>query len=181
MFSLICAWIYAKVNNREAGDLRRHRTHSAVIVINILILDFLYISPVILQGLLLHKWTNFNPNITTSNIKYGMKVLTHSQTTTVEPLKHRNGGIIPYHTLLGMWYLIDAILIRVSYRGPAGFRLSSCSIDFVNTTTAKEWVIYLMGWSNHKCYQQFCNCSQRSHGPYIWMPTALEYIMEQYH
>ena len=27
MFSLICAWINGWVNNREAGDLRRHRTH----------------------------------------------------------------------------------------------------------------------------------------------------------
>ena len=27
MFSLICAWINAWVNNREAGDLRRHRGH----------------------------------------------------------------------------------------------------------------------------------------------------------
>ena len=27
MFSLICAWINGWVNNREAGDLRRHRIH----------------------------------------------------------------------------------------------------------------------------------------------------------
>ena len=27
MFSLICAWIYSWVNNRETGDLRRHRAH----------------------------------------------------------------------------------------------------------------------------------------------------------
>ena len=27
MFSLICAWINGWVNNREAGDLRRHRAH----------------------------------------------------------------------------------------------------------------------------------------------------------
>ena len=32
MFSLICAWIIGWVNNREAGDLRRHRAHSDVIV-----------------------------------------------------------------------------------------------------------------------------------------------------
>ena len=31
-FSLICAWINDWVNNREAGDLRRHRTHYDVIV-----------------------------------------------------------------------------------------------------------------------------------------------------
>ena len=31
MFSLICVWINGWVNNREAGDLRRHRGHYAVI------------------------------------------------------------------------------------------------------------------------------------------------------
>ena len=32
MFSLICAWMNGSVNNREAGDLRRHRAHYDVIV-----------------------------------------------------------------------------------------------------------------------------------------------------
>ena len=32
MFSVICAWIKGWVNNREAGDLRRHRVHYAVTV-----------------------------------------------------------------------------------------------------------------------------------------------------
>ena len=35
MFSLICAWINAWVNNREAGDLRRHRPHHDVIVMSV--------------------------------------------------------------------------------------------------------------------------------------------------
>ena len=34
MFSLICAWINDWVNNREAGDLRRHRGHYDVNVMN---------------------------------------------------------------------------------------------------------------------------------------------------
>ena len=32
MLSLICAWINGWVNNRETGDLRRHRAHYDVIV-----------------------------------------------------------------------------------------------------------------------------------------------------
>ena len=36
MFSLICAWINRWVNNREAGDLRRHRFHYDVIVMALL-------------------------------------------------------------------------------------------------------------------------------------------------
>ena len=33
MFSLMCVWINGWVNNREAGDLIRYRTHYDVIVI----------------------------------------------------------------------------------------------------------------------------------------------------
>ena len=36
MFSLICAWINDRVNNREAGDLRRYRGHNDVIVMHII-------------------------------------------------------------------------------------------------------------------------------------------------
>ena len=34
MFSLICAWINGWVNDREAGDLRRHHTHHDVTIYN---------------------------------------------------------------------------------------------------------------------------------------------------
>ena len=33
MFSLICVWINGWVNNREAGDLKRYRTHYDVLEI----------------------------------------------------------------------------------------------------------------------------------------------------
>ena len=36
MFSLICVWINGCVDNREAGDLRRHRAHYDVIVMMVL-------------------------------------------------------------------------------------------------------------------------------------------------
>ena len=35
MFSLICAWISSWANNHEAVDLRRHRTHYDVIVVQV--------------------------------------------------------------------------------------------------------------------------------------------------
>ena len=35
MFSLICAWINGWVNNREAGDLRRYRSHYDVTVMGL--------------------------------------------------------------------------------------------------------------------------------------------------
>ena len=34
MFYLICAWINGTANNREAGDLRRHRAHYDITVMN---------------------------------------------------------------------------------------------------------------------------------------------------
>ena len=37
MFSLMCAWINSWVNNRGAGDLRRHRVHYDVTVMDWLI------------------------------------------------------------------------------------------------------------------------------------------------
>ena len=35
MFSLICAWINGWVNNRDAGDLRRHRAHYDVTAMHV--------------------------------------------------------------------------------------------------------------------------------------------------
>ena len=37
LFSLICAWISSSVSNREAGHLRRHRTHYDVTVMDELV------------------------------------------------------------------------------------------------------------------------------------------------
>ena len=39
MFSLICVWVNGWVNNREAGDLIRHRAHYGVIVMKQTMLD----------------------------------------------------------------------------------------------------------------------------------------------
>ena len=50
MFSLICFWINGWVNNREAGDLRRHRTHYDVIV---MILNCFFLPP---RKLYLFRW-----------------------------------------------------------------------------------------------------------------------------
>ena len=36
MFSLICAWLNGRVNNREAGDLRRRRAYHNVIVMEMI-------------------------------------------------------------------------------------------------------------------------------------------------
>ena len=54
MFSLICVWINCWVNNREAGYLRRYRTHYDVIVMDLcLLLHDTYSLP---AGLSFEQW-----------------------------------------------------------------------------------------------------------------------------
>ena len=50
MFSLICVWINSRVNNREAGDLRRYRTHYDVTVMFISYTLLFLISNIAMQG-----------------------------------------------------------------------------------------------------------------------------------
>ena len=62
IFSLICAWIKSWVNNRGAGDLRRHRAHYDVIVVQCVIQ---YIPWIILlvRGLLCFLRSSFDLNL----------------------------------------------------------------------------------------------------------------------
>ena len=56
MFALICARINGSVNNRETGDLRRHRAHYDAIVISCIkiVIFWFYLIPVA-QILIMHK------------------------------------------------------------------------------------------------------------------------------
>ena len=64
MFSLICAWTNGQVNNRDAGDLRRHWAHYDVIVINHLtILSPYYHECLQFYSLLTNKATHKQPCI----------------------------------------------------------------------------------------------------------------------
>ena len=59
MLSLICAWINGLINNREAGDLRRHRAHYDLTVMGLRVFQFLHkimLDTVIID--LLHKGHN---------------------------------------------------------------------------------------------------------------------------
>ena len=55
MFSLICAWINARVNNRWAGDLTCHRTHYDVMVMTLTSYDHDGVSNHQPQGCLLNR------------------------------------------------------------------------------------------------------------------------------
>ena len=72
MFSLICTWINAWVNNREAGDWRRHRAHYDVIV-----MQFVH------SGLM-------NENSVTWNLKLEKKNIKQNSTHHVQITKKAN-------------------------------------------------------------------------------------------
>ena len=95
IFSLICAWINGWVNNRETGNLRRHHAHYDVTVMT--------------QGAPCTNMAYIH------YIKCGIKLLIHSQTSTVAPFG--NLYVILAHTFLGMWLLMHAG-IKVFKRGP---------------------------------------------------------------
>ena len=86
MFSLICVWRNGRVNNREAGDLRRHRGHYDV---NVMLIPASWISDSIRHK----EWD---------------EIVIHFQTSTVQPLTFGNALLILSHTLLMMWLLINA-------------------------------------------------------------------------
>ena len=52
-------------------------------------------------------WINFNPNMD-KFIKYGLKLLIHSPTSTVQSLKFENAQKTSSLTLLGIWLHIHA-------------------------------------------------------------------------
>ena len=56
MFSLICTWIIGWVNNREAVDLRRHRTHYDVIVMCWWCVKFLMMCSDVCNDVMLLSW-----------------------------------------------------------------------------------------------------------------------------
>ena len=62
--------------------------------------------------------------------RYGMKLLIHSQTSMVQPLRFGNGYVISSHMLLGMW-----LLIHISKRGPRD-PMRHCSISELDISKA---------------------------------------------
>ena len=68
-------------------------------------------------GSLLLTWFNFNTGMESNRIHYQMwvKLLIHSQTSMVQPLKFGNGFIISFHTLLSMWLFVHVGIELNSY------------------------------------------------------------------
>ena len=68
MFGLICAWMDGWVNNREAGDLRRHRVHYDVTVMLTVCMVFFALMDYILDGSMISPWSPA-PEISLTSIK----------------------------------------------------------------------------------------------------------------
>ena len=62
MFSFICAWTNGWINNRDDGDLRRHRAHCDVIVMIFFTVKFITIMTTCRIIVLLFKSVQFSPN-----------------------------------------------------------------------------------------------------------------------
>ena len=55
-------------------------------------------------------WQEWSSPISAAIVKCGEKLVIHSQTSTVQPLKFGNGWTISSHTLLGTWLHIHAAI-----------------------------------------------------------------------
>ena len=83
MFSFICVWINGWINNREAGDLRRHRVHYDVIVMSTSPCDH-------------HSWHRFrkvtmsasSAGVNFDQMKFSWKYLTQGYSFNVCPASH---------------------------------------------------------------------------------------------
>ena len=80
-FSLICVWINGWVNNREAGDLRRHHGHYDAIIMQLAFYDMLFtkthvdvIWGVFMQAIVLFGIVSFCGEVFTNNHFAHMKM-----------------------------------------------------------------------------------------------------------
>ena len=115
MFSLICAWIYVWVNNREAGDLRRHRGHYDVIVMSSHCLTF--ITPFTTLFIIRHKSNHSSYTqifITLPNIHYTphhwshTNHFSHSTLFFTPHMIHQTLHLLPHiytHTIITIPYI----------------------------------------------------------------------------
>ena len=68
MFSLICVWINGWVNNREAGDLRRHRGHyNAIVMITGPGCSWASLAVSVMNSCGVMAWERFHHMMTSSN------------------------------------------------------------------------------------------------------------------
>ena len=93
MFSLICVWINGWVNNREAGDLRRHRAHCDVILMILCSLFHIYICTQVIQ------WNHW------------ARVICVNKLTTIG----LNNGLSPGRRQAIIWTNVDLLSIGLSW------------------------------------------------------------------
>ena len=112
-------------------------------------------------------------------IKCGIKLLNHSQTSTMQPLKFGNGLITSSHTLLGMWFLFHVKLHCVPKRGPlwqrsCHLRLWKRALWIYNFTTC----LGLPMWNEISSAFGFsCLCSLWSVCHFCTKPTWVHYCI----
>ena len=106
MFTLICARINGWVNNREAGDLRRYRSHYDVIVMRFTIKSFLWTGFIASQrnGQLRRLWI-YNPRVVTRWRPRDTCTLQYARSSLVEIMAFRLIEANYYRN--GCWLNVD--------------------------------------------------------------------------
>ena len=100
-----------------------------------------------------HGTPNIERNLACS-VRCGMKLLNHSQTSTVSPLMFRNGQLIPYQSLQ-TWkkclHFTDYSLKRIFFNENISI-LILIKLKFVKSTVSQRWLVWNIRqsilWSN---------------------------------
>ena len=100
IFSLICAWINGWVNNREAGDLRRHHAHYDVIVMSYLAGD---------------NWFSDAPGLLIFTLSYHPPLNTWRNNNVVITSKRRHFDVIT-SKWCRLYIITTSLLLNVSVR-----------------------------------------------------------------
>ena len=126
MFSLICIWTNGWVNNRNSGDLRRHRTHYDVTVLG-------------LPGIL-EKWDcqHLCPTNAVINLSFAMTI-----TLWIDGLKGHITNV-PTRRFVRMCLII--ILMRHMCERSSNFTCYSCVLLKVNRHFLSVKVFYSKNW-----------------------------------
>ena len=143
MFSLICARVNCWVNNREAGDLGRHRTHYVVIV------KYMAISATIMMTeggrfICISKCNWFVDNIFCHHVKTGMRLVQQIFSTLLSDMVNNLQAM--FKCLF--WNQICVLLFAIHNFG-SGYILAPYKCQYI-TWIKNDWQLYSLGCIRHQ-------------------------------
>ena len=113
MFSLICAWINAWVNNRDAGDLTRNRAHYDVTVMITCIYEFILMC-----------WRN--SEMTVVHIKFELSIIQYLPYARASKWYNPSSSKIQYNA----WYIL--FLYNAAHNSPITISASTIYLHYLH-------------------------------------------------